>query len=86
MPAPTETFSESWHRIADRRIALRAGVRAQRQFFRGERWHVLYEPFTNQFFRVRAGAWDFLARLREDKTVQQCWHEALVQHPETVQA
>lgn len=60
---------------------MRAGVRAHRQFFRGERWHVLYEPFTNQFFRVRAGAWDFLARLREDRTVQQCWEEALAQHP-----
>ena len=62
-------------------MALRAGVRSHRQFFRVERWHVLYEPFTNQFFRVRAGAWDFLSRLREDRTVQQCWDEALAQHP-----
>ena len=81
MAAPSDTFSESWHRIAERRVALRAGVRSHRQFFRGERWHVLYEPFTNQFFRVRAGAWDFLSRLREDRTVQQCWEEALAQHP-----
>jgi putative peptide zinc metalloprotease protein len=81
MAAPTDTFSESWHRVAGRRVALRSGVRAHRQFFRGERWHVLYEPFTNQFFRVRAGAWDFLARLREDKSVEQCWKEALAQHP-----
>jgi putative peptide zinc metalloprotease protein len=81
MAASGETFSESWHRIAERRIALRAGVRAHRQFFRGERWQVLFEPFSNQYFRVRAGAWDFLARLREDKTVQQCWEESLAQHP-----
>ncbi len=81
MAESTETFSESWHRIAGRHIALRAGVRARRQFFRGERWHVLFEPFSNQFFRVRAGAWDFLARLREDKTVQQCWEESLAQQP-----
>jgi putative peptide zinc metalloprotease protein len=77
----SETFSESWHRIAGRRISLRAGVRAKRQFFRGERWHVLFEPFSNQFFRVRAGAWDFLARLRDDKTVQQCWNESVAQQP-----
>lgn len=81
MAAQTGTFSESWHRIAERRVALRAGVRAQRQFFRGERWHVLFEPFSNQFFRVRAGAWDFLARLDGRKTVRQCWEEALAQTP-----
>ncbi|HEY2573037.1 MAG TPA: hypothetical protein VGH65_03175, partial [Verrucomicrobiaceae bacterium] len=81
MSAHGETFSESWHRIAGRHIALRTGVRARRQFFRGERWQVLFEPFSNQFFRVRSGAWDFLARLREDKTVQQCWEESLAQNP-----
>jgi putative peptide zinc metalloprotease protein len=77
----SDTFSESWHRIAGRRIALRSGVRARRQFFRGERWHVLYEPFSNQYFRVRSGAWDFLSRLDEGKTVQQCWEECLAQQP-----
>jgi putative peptide zinc metalloprotease protein len=79
MAAAPDTFSESWHRIAGRRIALRPGVRVQRQFFRGERWHVLYDPYGNQYFRVRAGAWDFLARLRDDKTVLQCWEESLAQ-------
>jgi putative peptide zinc metalloprotease protein len=81
MAALSETFSESWHRIAGRRIWLRPGVRVQRQFFRGERWHVLFDPFSNQFFRVRAGAWDFLARLGGGRTVQQCWDEALAQSP-----
>jgi len=81
MAALTETFSESWHRLAGRRLALRAGVRAHRQYFRGERWHVLFDPFSNQFFRVRAGAWDFLARLGDGRTVQECWDEALAQSP-----
>ncbi|MFN0130239.1 MAG: peptidase M50 [Verrucomicrobiales bacterium] len=81
MAALTETFSESWHRLAGRRLSLRAGVRAQRQHFRGERWHVLFDPFSNQFFRVRGGAWDFLARLGDGRTVQQCWDEALAQSP-----
>lgn len=81
MAAQTETFSESWHRLAGRRVALRAGVRSHRQYFRGERWHVLFDPFSNQFFRVRAGAWDFLARLSDGRTVQECWEEALAQSP-----
>jgi putative peptide zinc metalloprotease protein len=81
MAALTETFSESWHRLAARRIALRAGVCAHRQYFRGERWHVLFDPFSNQFFRVRSGAWDFLARLGDGRTVQECWDEALAQSP-----
>ncbi len=84
MAALTETFSESWHRLAGRRLALRSGVRSHRQHFRGERWHVLFDPFSNQFFRVRGGAWDFLARLGDGRTVQECWDEALAQSPAEV--
>jgi putative peptide zinc metalloprotease protein len=70
------TYSESWFRIAQQRVCLRPHVRVHRQLFRGERWYVLQDPFNNQFFRVRPAAYDFLARLRPDRTVDSVWHES----------
>ena len=76
------TFSESWYRIADQRISLRAGVRVRRQFFRGEQWQVVEDPFCNQFFRLRPAAYAFVGRLRSDRTVQQVWSECLEKDPD----
>jgi putative peptide zinc metalloprotease protein len=77
-----QTFSESWYRIADQRIHLRTGVRVRRQFFRGELWFVLEDPFNNQFFRLRPAAHDFIIRLRRDRTVQEVWQECLERNPD----
>ncbi len=76
------TFSESWHRIADQRISLRSTVRVRKQFFRGELWYILHDPFNNQFSRLRPGAYDFIARLRPDRTVGQVWEECLEHNPD----
>jgi len=81
MPATAGTFSESWYRIADQRAALRPHVNVRRQFYRGERWYVLHDPLNNQFFRLRAGAYDFVARLRLDRTIQQAWDECVAADP-----
>lgn len=77
------TFSESWYRIAQQRVALRAQVHVRRQYFRGERWYVLHDPFNNQFYRLRPGAYDFVARLRPDRTVDAVWNECFEANPET---
>ncbi len=71
------TFSESWYRIAGRRVALRPHVRLHRQYYRGEKWFVLHDPFANQFFRLRPAAYAFVARLARDRTVQEVWEECL---------
>src|ERR1043165_8065148 len=76
------TFSESWYRIASQRIWLRPGVRVRRQNYRGERWIVLENPFSNQFFRVRPVAYEFIARLSPDRTVEQAWRQCLDVHPD----
>ena len=34
-------------------VVLRPGVQVQRQRYRGERWFVLQNPFSNQYFRLR---------------------------------
>lgn len=77
------TFSESWYRVAGQRLALRPNVRIQRQTYRGERWFVLSNPYTNQFFRLRPEAYDFVARLRPDRTVEEVWKQCLERAPDT---
>lgn len=81
MARQTQTFSESWHRVANARVSLRPSVQSRRVHFRGERWHVLEDPFSNQFFRLRPAAYDFLARLDGNLTVEEAWQESLAVHP-----
>ena len=79
---PTATYSESWYRICDRHASLRPHLSVRRQFFRGERWYVIQDPINNQFFRLRPAAYDFLARLRLDRTIEQAWRECVERDPE----
>lgn len=76
------TFSESWHRVANQKICLRPSVKVRRQNFRGERWIVLENPFSNEFFRLRPAAYEFVARLRPDRTVQEVWQQCLDRFPD----
>src|ERR1700677_2890961 len=78
----TKTFSESWYRVANQRLCLRPVVKARRQNFRGERWIVLENPFSNQYFRLRPAAYEFVSRLRPDCTVEQVWHQCLERFPD----
>ncbi len=82
MPEAGRTFSESWYRIAGQSISLRPQVKVRRQYFRGQRWYVLQDPFNNQFFRMRPEAWNFVARLRPGRTVGEVWEETLESDPE----
>lgn len=79
--ADERMFSESWHVIAPQRPALRPDVRAHRQAFRGELWHVLGDPLQNRWFRVRPAAWRFLARLDGRATVEDVWQRCLDADP-----
>ncbi len=78
-----QTFDEAWYRIANECLHIRPGIRVSRQRYRGELWHVLENPWSNQFFRVRPEAYAFLARLRPDCTVNEVWEECLEKHPES---
>src|SRR5688572_18576889 len=82
MAAVSTTFSESWHRVASQRIALHPGVRVRRQSYRGERFYVLENPLSNQFYRLRPAAWDFVGRLRRNRTVEEVWLECLTRFPD----
>lgn len=78
-----KTFSESWYRVANQKICLRPAVNARRQNFRGERWIVLENPFSNQYFRLRPAAYEFVSRLRPDRTVEEVWQQCLNRFPDT---
>lgn len=82
MAKPGRTFSESWHRIAKLRISLGPTVKARKQLFRGEIWYVLYDPFNNQYFRLRPEAYEFVIRLRRTRTVEEVWEECLSRSPD----
>ncbi|HEX3890432.1 MAG TPA: hypothetical protein VHX90_06225 [Verrucomicrobiae bacterium] len=77
-----KTFSESWYRVANQKICLRPVVKVRRQNFRGERWIVLENPFSNQYFRLRPAAYEFVSRLRPDRTVEQVWQQCLERFPD----
>ena len=76
-------FNESWHRVSTQRLRLRPSVSLRRQRFRGERWFVAQDGFTNTFFRFRPEAYDFIARLDGTKTVEEIWMGCLERSPES---
>ncbi len=84
MAQNNKTFSESWHRIVDQKISLRANVKVRKQYFRGEMWYVLQDSFNNQFFRIRPGAHEFVIRLCQDRTVGEIWDECIERDPDGV--
>jgi putative peptide zinc metalloprotease protein len=77
-----QTFSESWHRIAEARIGLLPSVQVQRQRFGGADWYVLQDRFTQRFFRLTPQAWRFVSRLSPRRTVDEAWREALELFPD----
>ena len=82
MADPQSTFSESWHRVAGQRISLQPATRIRRQNFRGERWYIVENPFTNEFFRLTPEAYEFVIRLHPRRTVDEVWRECLERFPD----
>jgi putative peptide zinc metalloprotease protein len=82
MAKKEKIFHESWYLIANQRLALRASVCIKRQIFRGTQWYVLHDPFSNQYYRLRPNAYEFIARLSKKKTVEEVWYELLEHSPE----
>ncbi len=76
MPVDRPTFSESWYRIAELTPRLRPTVQVHRQHFRGQMWHVLQDPASNQFFRLSEAAYYFIALLDGDRPVAEAWRIA----------
>ena len=82
MTRVTQTFSESWHRVSDIRVALKTTVKIHKQNFRGEWWYILGDPFSNRFFRVKPHTYAFLVSLEQSRTVDQIWQSCLEHDPD----
>jgi len=78
----TRIFHESWYRICGQRVTLRATVRIHRQYYRGEKWYVLFDPFTNQYYRLQQAGYDFVVRLGSGRTIEEVWYEMLAMDPD----
>ena len=75
-------FSESWHKVADIRVSLRYTVDVQKQYYRGALWYVLQDGFNNNYFRIAPEAYQFIALLTPDKTIEEVWESCLEIHKE----
>jgi len=80
MSVDRPTFSESWHRVADLRPRLRAGVRVYRQQFRGETWRVMQDPAGETYHRINESAHRFVGLLDGGRTVGEAWSLAVQRH------
>jgi len=73
LPVERPTFSESWYRVGELSPRLRATVQIHRQFFRGQTWHVLQDPASNQFFRLNEPAYRFVGLMDGRRSVAEIW-------------
>ena len=77
----SQTFSESWHRVAEARLCLLPTVAVHKQRFRGQDWYVLRDSYTQRFFRISPQAYAFVSRLQVQRTVEQVWASCLRDMP-----
>src|SRR5690242_21455928 len=66
-------FSTMWYRVCEHRPRLRAEVRVQRQWIRGQLWYLLLNEANNHQLRINDQAYKFIARCDGVQTVQQIW-------------
>ncbi len=76
MAVDRPTFSENWYRVTELKPKLRAAVQIYRQHFRGQPWHVVRDPSSNQFFRLNDASYFFVALLDGRRTVARAWEIA----------
>jgi len=67
------TFSQNWSRVSKLTPKLRPHVQIARQLFRGEPWHVVHDPVSNNFFRLNPVAYHFVGLFDGKRTVDDAW-------------
>lgn len=70
-------FSESWFKVARLRACLHGSVEIQKQVYRGETWYVVRSSFGSEYFRITPEAYDFIATLTTDLTIEEHWERFL---------
>lgn len=70
-------FSESWFKVARLKASLHGSVEIQKQVYRGETWYVIRSAFGSEYFRITPEAYDFIASLTTDLTIEEHWERFL---------
>jgi putative peptide zinc metalloprotease protein len=71
------TFSQSWSRVSRLTPTLRPHVQIHRQLYRGEPWHIVHDPVSNNFFRLNPVAYHLVGLLDGRRTVDDVWRLTL---------
>jgi putative peptide zinc metalloprotease protein len=66
-------FSPFWHRVSELHPRLRAGVRVQRQTYRGEVWYLLIDAASGRQQRINRAAYELIGRFDGRTSVNQAW-------------
>jgi putative peptide zinc metalloprotease protein len=66
-------FSPFWYRVSDLHPRLRAGVRVQRQIYRGQVWHLLVDAASGRQQRINRSAYELIGRFDGRTSVNQAW-------------
>jgi putative peptide zinc metalloprotease protein len=66
--------------VSDLKPRLRAGVRVQRQPYRGESWYMLVDEASGRQHRINAPAYEFIGRFDGRATVNELWNVLLARY------
>ena len=71
------TLSSSWNRVARLTPILSPRVELQRQIFRGDPWHIVRDPISNDFFRLNPVSYHLVGLFDGKRTADEVWRLAL---------
>jgi putative peptide zinc metalloprotease protein len=70
-------LSPNWHRVAELKPRLGEHAQVHRHRYRGELWYVIDDRHAGRVHRFTPAAFQFLARLNGERTVDAVWREAV---------
>jgi putative peptide zinc metalloprotease protein len=69
-------FSDRWLHVSGLQIRIHSRVRVAAREIGGETWHMLHDPMSNEYARLRADGWRFIASLPSHRCVGEAWQAA----------
>lgn len=79
MPMSASVHTPYWSKIAQLKPLLRAQVRVDRQYHRGQLWHLLEDRASGRHYRFTPAAHDLIGAMEGRSNLQEIW-DALVTH------
>ena len=69
-------FSDRWLHVSGLRARIHTRVRIAAREIGGETWHMLHDPLSNEYTRLRSDAWRFIVSLPSHQNVGDAWQAA----------